>query len=196
MNVARLRRWDVTAIEIALDLEIPPLSESTRLGFSGPAEPRICLVAAFALTPQLRRIVTAVDRALPPRLPPTLHVAPPKARAPANSSPGSVSIRPMVSLIRIQSKLIRAIEPGLARVDAREADANDAIAQYVCDFIPSNALPALEPSPAVATFAPIDLAVCGLTIYRLEPNGRPQSILGHWTYAPRARASIPLRSGP
>ena len=48
MSVTHLRKWDVTAIEIALDLEIPRSHDRSR-GFSspGPAEPRICLVAAL-----------------------------------------------------------------------------------------------------------------------------------------------------
>ena len=69
MSVTHLQKWDVTAIEIALDLEMPHFVDPTRFAFSGPAEPRICLVAGFALTSQLKRIVAAVNRALPARPP-------------------------------------------------------------------------------------------------------------------------------
>jgi hypothetical protein len=196
MKVTHLRRWDLTAIEIAVDLEVPPFSNPPSLGFSGPAEPRICLVAAFALTPQLKRIVAAVDRALPARLPPTLRIVPSPTRAAVSSAAVTISILPLPALIRIQSRLIRAIQPGLADPQAQTNDIDEAMSHYIREFIPSNTLPALEPSQLHAEFRPTKLKPLSITMYRLSHAGKPQSILGHWPYAPGARRSIPLRSGP
>ena len=196
MSVAHLGRWDPTAIEIALDLEVPPFADPPSLGFTGPAEPRICLIAAFALTSQLKRIVAAVDRALPIRLPSTLRIAPSRTRTAASSPAGAVSIRPMPPLIRIQSRLLRAIEPGLANPHAHAHEMDEAVSHYIHEFIPSNALPALEPSQAHPAFTPIEVKTLGVTIYRLDRAGNPQSILGHWAYSPGAYRSDPLRSGP
>jgi hypothetical protein len=195
VSVAHLDKWDPTAIEIALDLEVPPFADRSSFGFTGPAEPRICLVAAFALTPQLKRIVAAVDRALPSRLPSTLRITPSRTRAPAGTSPSHLSIRPMPPLIRIQSRLIRAIAPGLADSLVLAHDMDKTVSHFIHDFIPSNALPLLEPSDARFTFAP-ELKPLGITMYRLDRLGKPQSILGHWAYASGARRSDPLRSGP
>lgn len=75
MSITHLRKWDVSGIEIALDLEIPRISDRSRFVFSGPAEPRIRLVVCFALTSQLKRIVTAVDRAAPARPPSGLRIS-------------------------------------------------------------------------------------------------------------------------
>lgn len=197
MNVAHLRGWDLTAIEIALDLEVPPLSDPASFDFAGRAEPRICLIAAFALTSQLKRIVAAIDRSLPPRLPHTLRVAPPRTRGSGGgAAAGAISIRPMPALIRIQSRLIRAITPGLAGTDARARDMDERTSRYIGEFISSGALPTFEPPHISVDVAPIDLVVLGITIYRLDGSGKPQSMLGHWTYAPSTRQSIPLRSGP
>jgi hypothetical protein len=196
VSVAHLDKWDPTAIEIALDLEVPPFADPSSFGFTGPAEPRICLVAAFALTPQLKRIVAAVDRALPLRLPSTLRIAPSRTRSPAGKTPSHVSIRPMPSLIRIQAKLIRAIAPGLADSHALAHDMDKTVSHFIHDFIPSNALPLLEPSDAQLAFALPELKPLGITMYRLDRLGKPRSILGHWAYAPDARRSDPLRSGP
>ena len=196
MGIAHLPQWDITAIEIALDLETLRSSSASGHFFSGYAEPRICLVAAFALTPQLKRIVAAVDRALPARLPPTLRIVPSPMRAAVSSAAITISILPLPALIRIQSRLIRAIQPGLADPQARADDMDEAITHYIREFIPSNALPALEPSQLHAEFMPTKLKPLSITMYRLNHAGKPQSILGHWPYAPGARRSIPLRGGP
>lgn len=196
MGIAHLPQWDITAIEVALDLETPRISSGSELHFSGDAEPRICLVAAFALTPQLKRIVAAVDRALPVRLPPTLRISPSQTRAGVRSAATTISIMPLPALIRIQSRLIRAIQPGLADPHAHADHMDAAIARYVREFIPSNALPALEPSHPHVEFTPIKFKPLSITIYHLDRAGKPQSILGHWPYGPGARRSIPLRSGP
>jgi hypothetical protein len=195
MGIAHLPQWDITAIEIALDLEAPRIS-ALGLSFSGYAEPRICLVAAFALTPQLKRIVAAVDRALPARLPPTLRIVPSPMRAAVSSAAITISILPLPALIRIQSRLIRAIQPGLADPDARADDMDEAISHYIREFIPSNTLPALEPSQLRGEFTPAKMNPLSVTMYHLNRAGKPQSILGHWPYARGARRSIPLRGGP
>lgn len=185
----------MTPVEVALDLEAP-FSESSFLGFTGPAEPRLCLVAAFALTSQLKRIVTAVDRVLPTRLPPIIRIAPPQMRAAPAYAAGTVSVRPMAALIRIQSRFTRAIEPGLANFEAHSNDMDEAASRYIREFIHTNAVPALEPCCLSYEFTSIDLKPLGITIYRLDRTGKPQSILGHWPYATNKTRSIPLRSGP
>jgi len=197
MSVAPLPTWDVTPIEIAVDLERPRPQAS--LVFSGPAEPRICLVAAFALTAQLKRIVAAVDRAIPARLPAGLRIAPAKRRV-AGASHG-VALSPMLALLRLQRKLIRAIAPGLANSEHTRAlfasiDMDDATAQFVNDFVPGKTLPTFEPLPAMATFTEMLLSARGITIYRLGPSGEPQLTLGHWAYAADPRGSVHLRRGP
>ena len=199
MGIAHLRKWDVTAIEIALDLEMLRFSEPARLVFSGPAEPRICLVAAFASTSQLKRIVAAVDRVMPARLPPGLLVAPPLARSERSAPSGPITIQPMPALLRLQSRLIRAIEPGLT--DSRTPisfanvrDLSEAAARFIRDFIPCKTLPSFEPAHAAG--AAIDLSVIGITIYRLGTRGAPESILAHWAYARGSRSSLHLESGP
>jgi hypothetical protein len=201
VSITSLRKWDVTPIEIALDLEMPQSFDPTRFGFSGPAEPRICLVAAFAITPQLKRIVTAVDRAAPSRLPSALRVAPAKLRSPTKSSSRAISIQPMLALIRLQSRLIRAIDPGLAGDGVRmsfekSSEMDEAAAHFVGEFIPSKTLPTFEPSGAVAEFVSAELRAVGITVYRLGRHGTPQSILGHWSYARRAGSSVHLEGGP
>ena len=117
MVTARLEEWHTTAFEIALDLEVPRLLDPATLPFSGKAEPRICLVAAFASTSQLKRIVAAVDRTVPARLPAALRITPSIARRPTSAMPAVISIQPMLVLLRLQAKLIRAIEPGLVDGD-------------------------------------------------------------------------------
>lgn len=195
VKVTHLRRWDLTAVEIAVDLEVPPFPDPPSLGFSGPAEPRVCLVAAFALTPQLKRIIAAIDRALPARLPPTLRIAPSRTREGASATGGPVSILPMTPLIRIQSRLIRAIAPGLADLGAYAPDMDEAISHYIREFISSSALPALEPShPPLAT--PAEVTPLGVSFYHLDRIGKPKSILGHWAYAPGVHRNVPLRGGP
>jgi hypothetical protein len=197
MSVTHLQKWDVTAIEIALDLEMPHFVDPTRFAFSGPAEPRICLVAGFALTSQLKRIVAAVNRALPARPPSRLQVAPATARSAAPSA-APLSVQPMPALLRLQSKLIRAIEPGLAHegVSLRMKRAmEDGPARFVGDFISRKTLPSFEPASPSADFEVLELTAIGITIYRLDQHGAPTSILGHWAYTADP-GSVPLRGGP
>jgi hypothetical protein len=201
MVSARLEAWHVTAFEIALDLEVPRLLDPATLGFSGKAEPRICLVAAFASTSQLKRIVAAVDRAVPARLPPRLRIAPSIARRPTSASPPAVSIQPMLVLLRLQAKLIRAIEPGLVDDEApisfgKASEVGEPAARFVRDFISTKALPVFEPPYAAATFETTNLRSLGITMYRLGQRGRPESILAHWASAQNRRDSIHLESGP
>jgi hypothetical protein len=197
MSVSHLQKWDVTAIEIALDLEMPHFVDSTRFVFSGPAEPRICLVAGFALTSQVKRIVAAVNRAVPARPPSRLQIAPATARSMVPSAV-PLLVQPMPALLRLQSKLIRAIEPGLAHegVSVRMKRAmEDGPARFVGDFISRKTLPSFEPASLAADLDVMELTAIGLTIYRLDQRGAPTSILGHWAY-PADPGSIHLRGGP
>ncbi len=200
MSVTHLQKWDVTAIEIALDLEIPRFSDASRILFSGPAEPRICLVAAFALNSHLKRIVAAVDRAVPPRPPARLRMTPATARSAAASAPAAVTIQPILALLRLQAKLTRAIEPGLAHdVDLASIrvrrDVDEAAARFISDFISRKALPTFEPPCPVAGFEVVEVRAVGLTIYRLGDKGAPKSIIAHWAYPPDL-GSVRLRGGP
>ncbi|HEY1655250.1 MAG TPA: hypothetical protein VGF86_09070 [Candidatus Tumulicola sp.] len=205
MSVTHLPPWESTAIEIALDLERIQLANPSGSEFSGPAEPRICVVACFALSSQLKRIVTAVDRVVPSRLP-DLRIA--RAATRVAVSQGSkavaaraetVAITPMLPLLRLQLRLIRAILPGLAdrgaEFAAHESDPDASNARFIAGFIAMRSLPAFEPSAVGAEFSPVNLGVTGLTIYRLGKRGVPQSILGHWSYVRNARSSVHLRSG-
>jgi hypothetical protein len=206
MSVTHLPEWDATAIEIALDLERLRFADSPAASFSGPAEPRICLITCFALSSQLKRIVAAVDRVTPRRFP-GLRVAPaptrgdgPRAGGAVAIRPGAVAIAPMLSLLRLQYRVIRAIQPGLADQRAAIASARnsfgEAAAQFIGDFITNNSLPTFEPSAAADEFVPTRFRVTGITIYRLGGRGVPRSILGHWAYAQNAGGSVHLRSGP
>src|SRR6516162_6286901 len=115
------------------------------LDFSGPGEPRVCLVAGFALGSQLQRIVAAVDRTIPARLPSPVRIS----RAPRRSSgrsPSGLSVQPVLPLLRLQSRLIRSIEPGLTNDNVQitvggNTDMDEATMHFVCDFISSKALP-------------------------------------------------------
>jgi hypothetical protein len=200
MSVARLEQWDVTAIEIAMDLAAPRYDDAVGFVFSGPAEPRICLVAGFALTSQLKRIVAAVDRSVPARPPSRLRLLPATARSPTPLVAAAVSIQPMLALLRLQSKLIRAIEPGLAH-DASVASfrvrrkMQETAARFIGEFISRKTLPAFEPPCTVTDSDPKELSAVGLSIYLLGHDGAPHSILAHWAY-PLDRTSIHLRGGP
>ena len=198
MSVTHLPKWDVTAIEIALDLEKPRSFDQSRFVFSGRGEPRICLVAGFALTSQLKRIVAAVDRVAPARAPSRLRIAPAVARSAVPSFAATVSVQPMLALLRLQSKLIRAIEPGLAHegVSLRTRPAmDDGAARFIGDFISQKTLPTFEPPCGVAGFDVTELTAVGITIYRLGQRGTPSSILCHWAFRPDSD-SIHLRGGP
>ena len=197
MSVTPLQKWDVTAIELALDLELPRFVDSSRCVFSGPAEPRICLVAGFALTSHLKRVIAAVDRAVPVRPPSRLRLSPATTRSATRFSI-AISIQPMLALLRLQSKLIRAIEPGLVQ-DAVSHSAGrrmeEAAARFVGDFISEKTLPTFEPPCSLADFDARDLKVVGLTVYRLGDRGAPESILAHWVY-PLDPRSVHFRGGP
>lgn len=199
MDIAHLPQWDVAAIEIALDLETPRASGFL---FSGSAEPRICLVASFALTTQLLRIAAAVDRVIPVRLPASLRAAPANSRTGLAWAPSPIVLQPMVSLLRLQRKLIRAIEPGLAEHVIQEkslpapAGMEVMTAEYIRSFIGAKTLPTFEPAFALRDPASVHLKAVGVTIYRLGNNGAPESILKHWAYAPSSRGSIHLQRGP
>lgn len=202
MSVTHLQKWDVTAFEIALDVEVPQLSNPAPFLFSGRAEPRICLVAGFALTSHLKHIIGALDRAVPERPPAGLRIAPSTTRGAGSAQPLIISLRPMHLVLRLQSKLIRAIEPGLAHdggaislAMARSID--EANFQYVHEFISQHALPTFEPQRSDDVFDPMELRAVGLTMYRLGRKGTPESILSHWIYPKNPRPqSLPLRSGP
>lgn len=191
--------WGLTPIEIAIDLELPQLFDSSTFGVCGPAEPRVSVVVGFALTQQLKRIVAAVDRAVPVRLPSRLRIASSKARL-ANGS-CALSIAPMPPLLRLQSKLIRAIEPGLtprlAQISpGKPRGMEPHTVHFIRDFISTKAPPMLEPPCLTSDFVPTSLMTAGITLYRLDRQGKPQSVLGHWSYPQRSPASLPLRSTP
>jgi hypothetical protein len=199
MSVTHLRKWDVTAIEIALDLEIVRFSDQAQLVFSGPAEPRICLVAGFALTSQLKRIISAVDRTVPERPPARLRIAHSQTRSATTTA--ALSVQPMPVLMRLQTKLLRAIEPGLAQGDSvastaavRELD--EAGTNFVRNFIADKVLPTFEPAALTGDFESTPVKAVGLTIYRLGHQGKPEHILAHWTYPQDPDRSLPLRGRP
>lgn len=199
MSVTHLPKWDVTAIEIALDLEIVRFSDQSHLVFSGPAEPRICLVAGFALTSQLKRIISAVDRAVPERPPSRLRVtwSPTRSEAPV---PATITVQPMRALLRLQSKLVQAIEPGLAQSESMRLglnrDVDEVGTNFVRNFIPRKSLPTFEPLHEPTDFNILEIVAVGLTIYRLGRQGKPESILAHWAYPRDAHHSLPLPSRP
>ena len=197
MTVTRLPKWDITGIEIALDLEARRLDDPSRFIFSGPAEPRICLVAGFALTSQLERIVAAADRAAPARLPSGLRIAPTRARSAGPDPSPTISIQPMLPLMRLQSRLIQAIEPGLAHDVALHTSRGTEVTsvRFVAEFISRKALPTFEPARAIADFDAVGVTATGLTIYRLGDEGVPKSILAHWAY-PRVPGIVRPRARP
>jgi hypothetical protein len=200
MSATQYSRWDVTPIEIALDLAADPVGDPSQSSASGPAEPRVRLVSGFALTSHLKRIVSAVERTIPPRLPSRLRMTPAKSLS-SPSATAAVTISPTVALLRFQSKLIRAIEPGLAHdgvpVSLRKLRGMDeSTARFIGDFISRKALPSFEPSSRAADFCSIPLTTNGITIYELGRHGSPQWILAHWTCSRSGDRSVHLQSGP
>lgn len=199
MNITQLPVWDATAIEIALDLAAPRYAQSPGLDFSGPGEPRVCLVAGFALNSQLQRIVAAVDRTIPARLPSPIRISPAPGRS--SGSPAGASIQPVLPMLRLQSRLIRSVEPGLTNDDFQislggNRDMDEATLRFIRDFIVSKSLPSFEPLNAIAGADTLRLRVVGMTIYRLGRRGAPESIVEHWTYESDASSSVHLVRGP
>ena len=199
MTITHLPVWDATAIEIALDLAVPRYAQGPGLNFTGPGEPRVCLVAGFALSSQLQRIVAAVDRTIPSRLPSPFRISP----APPRSSgfPSGVSVQPVLPLLRLQSRLIRSIEPGLTSDNVQIAvggnrDMEEATLRFIRDFIVSKTLPSFEPLGAVAVVYTLRLRVVGITIYQLGYRGAPQSIIEQWKYKADRGSSVHLVRGP
>ena len=104
----------------------------------------------------------------------------------------------MLALLRLQSKLVRAIEPGLANdtISLRMShEMDEATTRFIGDFISRKTLPTFEPPCAVADFDVIELTAIGITLYHLGRGGAPRSILAHWPY-PQNTRSLPLRGGP
>jgi hypothetical protein len=201
MSVTRLPAWNVTAIEVALDLESTVFANAAIPGRSGAPSPRICLVTGFAFTTQLKRVVGAIGRAIPPRLPLHVRIARSKTRDGRSTPEGGFSIQPMLALIRLQSRLAKAIEPGLADdadsfLPGAMESVDESTARFVHDFIFSKALPTFEPYDALADFVGTPLVSSGITVYRLGNRAEPQTILGHWTYVRSTRSSVHLPSGP
>ena len=102
----------------------------------------------------------------------------------------------MLALRKLQSKLIRVTEPGLAHsendmlLDGAHAMGAEA-EQFVRDFVPSKALPVLEPAHARGSQA-LNLRAVGITVYRLGNRGMPESILAHWPYMEDSRRQTPF----
>ncbi len=185
MSVVDMRKWTATAIEIALDLEIRRVQDCSQVALSGHAEPRITLVAAFASTAQLKRICGAIARAAPEKLPGGLRITP--ARTRRSTDRHAIAVQPMRTLLGLQTKFIRVIEPGLVsdRIPFAFGVAptmDEPAALFVRDFIPYRALPLFEPSYVSDEFEPMRLRAIGLTIYRLGMHGAPESVLAHWGY--------------
>ncbi len=90
----------------------------------------------------------------------------------------------MLALLRLQSKLIQAIEPGLAQDVApfRVAGMEETTVRFIADFVSRRTLPTFEPQYAGADSQATGVVPIGLTIYRLERTGAPESILAHWAY--------------
>lgn len=185
MSITALRTWELTPVEVALDLAPPRLSDARGLVFSGLAEPRIRLAAGLALTSHLKRIASAVDRAAPDRAPAKIRIsAYPTGSA---SCPYAICIGPMRSLLALQSKVVRAVEPGLAHSGSvvnfvmRQA-MEDGTLSFVRDFIGNKTPPAFEPHQVATHFDSIDLRIVGLTIYALDAEASPEQIIAHWNY--------------
>jgi hypothetical protein len=198
MSVTRLPAWNVTAIEIALDLQSDGFAGADPGRFAAD-NPRISLVVGFALTPQLKRVIAAVGRAIPARLPREIRVVPTKTRGGPTATGTAFSIQPLIALIRLQLRFCRAIEPGLAEeagsIEGPE-QMDEHTERFVRDFIRFKMPPTFEPSSALADFTFAPLRVSGVTIYRLGSRAEPQAILGHWAYVKSARSSVHLPGGP
>jgi len=199
VSITQLPVWDATAIEIALDLVAPQYAQRPGLNFTGPGEPRVCLVAGFALSSQLQRIVTAVDRTIPAKLPSPLRISPAPGRS--SGSPSGASIQPLLPMLRLQSRLIRSVEPGLTNDNLQislgaNRDMDEATLRFVRDFIASKALPSFEPLNGISGAETLRLRVAGVTIYQLGRRGAPQSIVEHWTYKSNGGGSVHLLRGP
>lgn len=191
---------EVTPIEIALDLETTLPLDSSRFDFSGAAEPRVCLVAAFAFTSHIKRIVGAVDRAIPARAPSGLRIAPTPVRS-AAVTPSVLSIEPMLVLQRLQAKLIRAIEPGVTWDESKilfgsVRDMGEEAERFVRDFLPRKMLPMLTPQYAALGSESLSPRAAGISIYRLGARGIPESVIAHWVYAQGTRGNLHLINGP
>jgi hypothetical protein len=199
VTITQLPVWDATAIEIALDLAVPRYAQRPGLDFSGPGEPRLCLVAGFALRSQLKRIVAAVDRTIPARLPSPFRISPAPPRS--SGSPSGVSVQPVLPLLRLQSRLIRSIQPGLTIDNVQIAvggnrNMDEATLRFIRDFISSKALPSFEPLNVVAAVDTLRLRVVGITIYQLGRRGVPQAIVEQWKYKADGGSSVHLVRGP
>lgn len=200
MTITQLPVWDAMAIEISLDLAPPRYVHPAGPSFLGPGEPRVCLLAGFALSSHLPRIIAAVGRTVPARLPSPLRIARAAARSSRCSGAG-VSIQPVLPLLRLQSRLIRSIEPGLTHDNVQIAvggnrDMDETTVCFIRDFIASKTPPSFEPLDAAAAADLLRLRVAGITIYQLGRHGAPQSILEHWAYKRDTGNCVHLVRGP
>lgn len=96
-----------------------------------------------------------------------------------------LALAPMPTLLRMQAKFIRAIEPGLAPSPPEvpvPQHMDEAAERFIRDFVPSKALPTFEPPRAERDFEAIELRTTGITLYRLGERGATRSILSHWSY--------------
>ena len=119
----------------------------------------------------------------------------------ANAAPRMLSIEPMLVLQRLQTKLIRAIEPGVT-CDERQIlfgsirDMGEEAERFVRDFIPRKSLPVLTPALVVVASDSMIPRAAGITIYGLGTRGMPESVIAHWAYGADARGNLHLKSGP
>jgi hypothetical protein len=111
-----------------------------------------------------------------------------------------MTIAPMAALLRLQSRLIRAIEPGLAHADpdgggfVKPRGMDEASARFVFDFVPENTLPTFEPYAAAGEFIAVRLRPTGITLYQLGRHGAPEAMLGHWAYGQDGGKMLHLQS--
>ena len=177
---------DVTAIEIALEMDGPQFGGTLTSQFSGFAEPRISLVVCFARTALVGHIGSAVSRVVSDRPAPGLIISPCQPDA-KGEPPYALCVSPMIGLVRLQSKIIRAIAPGIVDSETIEAadvadDIDELAAAYIREFLPIGGLPVLVPASANEHFMPTPIIASGVAMYRLGQHATPQSRLAHWSY--------------
>ena len=54
---------------------------------------------------------------------------------------------------------------------------------FIRAFVSAKTMPTFEPSHGISDFKSVPLRATGITIYQLDRQGVPQSILAHWPNA-------------